>query len=120
MREVESRGEWLEWASERLGELEYYDRELPRMDVLEEEGFLAFASGLDISSTQEIRKILKGEARWENREENEAEAVFIVYDLPIDYSQAMDEYIEERGRKPVVSVPAQIVDEELVSQYRGL
>lgn len=111
MIEVENYSEWYDWASGRPAMLEYYDRLLPDMGRLEEKGRLEFPADTDIGSTQDIRRILEGEARWEGREENEVEAELISYTLPIEYDRARD------IRSPL-SGSADIVDEELVKLFR--
>jgi hypothetical protein len=88
---------WQEWARDRTGQLEYFDRVLPQMKFLEERGYLAFPEEFDVSSSADIESILDGEYRWEDREENEQEAMLLAYNLPIELSSAEDEFLDQAG-----------------------
>jgi hypothetical protein len=88
---------WQEWARDRTGQLEYFDRVLPQMKFLEERGYLAFPEEFDVSSSADIESILDGEYRWEDREESEQEAMLLAYNLPIELSSAEDEFLDQAG-----------------------
>lgn len=88
-------GDWHEWAQERPSYLEFFDRKLPEMKFLEREGYLDFPEDLDINSSADIESILDGEYRWEDKQENQAESIFVVYDLGIEISRAEEEFLEQ-------------------------
>lgn len=87
--------EWGEWAQERAGYIDFFERELPEIKFLERKGYLDFPEDLEINSSEEIEAILDGEYRWEDKQENQAESLFVVYDLPIELDRAEEEILAE-------------------------
>ncbi|MFB6100686.1 MAG: hypothetical protein ABEK16_05420 [Candidatus Nanohalobium sp.] len=95
------------------------------MKFLEREGYLDFPGNLDINSSADIEAILDGEYRWEDKQENKDEAIFVVYDLGIELNYAEEEFLEDaptygelRLYDNIRRMNAGKVDDSIVGKFR--